>query len=217
MYSKAVIGFFSGCIGCVGAMAATVSVEVLDQSGRPIPDVVFTLSRVGESTDQGGPGARTDAISQLDGKFVPEVKVIQKGTTVTFPNEDPVRHQIYSFSPAKRFVIPLFEGTAPDTVTFDQTGVVTLGCNIHDWMKGHVYVVDTPHFEQTDGNGYLAIRGIPPGRYVATAWHPLDTLPEEDNQRQIEVTEEGQVLQWSMQLRREVPRRRSRSARRGSY
>ena len=81
-----------------------------------------------------------------------------------FPNSDNVRHQVYSFSPAKRFQLPLYAGTPAAPVVFDRPGVVAIGCNIHDQMSAYLVVVDMPYFARDrDGNGgaRLASRRAP--------------------------------------------------------
>ena len=72
---------------------------------------------------------------------VPPVLVVMTGTAVDFPNSDQVRHQVYSFSPAKSFEIKLYSGDAPRSIQFDKPGTVILGCNIHDWMLGYILVL----------------------------------------------------------------------------
>ena len=70
-----------------------------------------------------------------------------------FPNNDTVSHQVYSFSAAKRFQLPLYKGEVHPPVTFDRPGLVVLGCNIHDVMVGYIYVTDAPYFGKTDREG----------------------------------------------------------------
>ena len=111
-------------------------------------------------------------VEQLDREFVPYVTVVQVGTTVTFPNRDPILHHVYSFSPAKTFEIKLYSGRSPTQVLFDRPGVVTLGCNIHDWMLGYVVVVPTPHFARTGADGVARLRDLPRGAFEVHAWHP---------------------------------------------
>jgi hypothetical protein len=105
------------------------------------------------------------------------VLVVTRGSRVRFPNSDRIRHQVYSFSPAKRFELPLYTGTPPEPVVFENAGIVTLGCNIHDWMKGYIVVLDTPHFASSDAQGRARL-SAPPGRYLLTAWH--ERLPAVD-------------------------------------
>ena len=89
-----------------------------------------------------------------------------------FPNQDDVKHHIYSFSPAKKFELPLYAGTPAEPVVFDRAGLVTLGCNIHDWMIGYILVVETPWFAVTTGNGRAQLRGLPAGTYQVEVWQP---------------------------------------------
>ena len=77
-------------------------------------------------------------MDQVDRAFVPDLLVIPVGSTVEFPNSDSVSHQIYSFSPTKRFQLPLYRGKPYPPVQFDQAGIVTLGCNIHDDMLAYI-------------------------------------------------------------------------------
>ena len=95
---------------------------------------------------------------------------VHTGTAVSFPNSDNIRHHVYSFSPAKRFELRLYQARRRPVV-FDKPGVVVLGCNIHDWMLGYVYITDDPFFAVSDDAGRLAL-DLPPGRYTASLWHP---------------------------------------------
>ena len=158
-----------------GAVAATLEVQVRDPAGRPVADAaVFAVAAAGAPER---PAARTVAIEQVDREFVPYVTVIQAGTAVTFPNRDPILHHVYSFSPAKRFEIKLYTGRSPTEVVFDQPGVVTLGCNIHDWMIGYVVVAPTPYFGRSDAAGAVRLQELPAGRYELHAWHPQQRAP----------------------------------------
>jgi len=152
------------------AQAATLEVRVRDASGTPVADAaVFAVPAGG-----GGEAKRATKvqIEQREREFIPFVTVLQAGTTVSFPNRDPILHHVYSFSAAKPFEIKLYSGMPPGGELFDKPGVVTLGCNIHDWMIGYVLVVSTPHFARTDEHGAARIRDIPPGAYELRVWHP---------------------------------------------
>ena len=117
-------------------------------------------------------GSKTVAIEQVDREFVPYVSVVQVGTQVEFPNRDPIQHHVYSFSPAKTFEMKLFTGRSPRAELLDKAGVVTVGCNVHDWMIGHILVVPTPHFAKVDAAGNARLRELRPGAYEVHAWHP---------------------------------------------
>ena len=152
------------------AHGASMQAQVSDAAGKPLADaVVYAIP--GAPSDARPPRAAV-AVEQIDREFVPYVSVVQAGTTVTFPNRDPILHHVYSFSPAKPFEIKLYTGKSPTEVLFDKPGVVALGCNIHDWMIGYVLVVQTPHFAKTDANGVARLRDLPAGAYDLHAWHP---------------------------------------------
>ena len=149
--------------------AASVQVQVRDQSGQPVADAV-----VYAESETPFPPAKPVAgieIEQKDRKFLPLVTVVQVGSQVSFPNHDTVRHHIYSFSPAKKFEQKLYTGTAATPVVFDKAGTVVLGCNIHDRMLAYVQIVDTPYFGKADASGKLKFERIPNGKYTFRVWH----------------------------------------------
>ena len=111
-------------------------------------------------------------IRQKNKTYVPYVSVFQKGTFVSFVNQDPHKHHVYSFSPAKKFEIKLYSGRPPESIVFDKVGAVTLGCNIHDQMLAYAYIVDTPFYALSKANGSIALQGIPAGKYRLKIWHP---------------------------------------------
>ena len=118
------------------------------------------------------PPVATMIMDQHDKEFVPYVLPVYLGTRVSFPNRDNIRHHVYSFSPAKKFVLPLYIGTPAAPVVFDKPGVVALGCNINDWMLAYIYVMTTPHFAKTAADGKARLDGLAPGSYEARVWHP---------------------------------------------
>lgn len=167
--SRVALGF-SLVMAAGGAFAASIVVRATDAVGKPVADAaVYAVPAAGGSEAK---NARA-SIEQVDREFVPYVSVIQQGTVVTFPNRDPILHHVYSFSPAKPFEIKLYTGKSPSEIQFDRAGVVTLGCNIHDWMAAYVVIVPTPHFARTDDKGAAVLRDVPAGAYEVRAWHPL--------------------------------------------
>ena len=123
-----------------------------------MPDaVVFVQSDSGSSTNQ------MEQMVQRNEAFNPFVLPVAVGTTVEFPNEDPFRHHVYSFSPAKQFELKLYCGDELQQVNFESPGVVALGCNIHDNILGYIYVVDTNLFGKTDQDGTVTISGMADG------------------------------------------------------
>jgi hypothetical protein len=148
--------------------AATLDVVVVDQSGAPVNDaVVYAIPAAGSPARPPSPGT----ILQREKTFIPTVTPIQTGTAIAFPNEDTVRHHVYSFSPAKVFELKLYIGMPREPVLFDKAGVVVLGCNIHDHMLAYVVAVDTPYFAKTDADGAARLANLPDGSFQLRVWH----------------------------------------------
>ena len=124
-----------------GAHAADLRATVRDDQGRPLADAVVVAIPEGAAPAEAR--HRLDQIEQRDREFVPFLTILQTGTAVSFPNHDTILHHVYSFSPAKSFEIKLYTGTPPGQIVFDKPGVVTLGCNIHDWMIAYIVVVQS--------------------------------------------------------------------------
>src|SRR5438309_1350710 len=142
---------FAGLLQAAGVLGATLAVAVQTSDGRPLAGAVLTIHAL-SGTDR--PAAPVNAVmDQVNRAFSPDLLVIPPGSTVEFPNSDSVSHQIYSFSAAKKFQLPLYHGKPYPPVHFDQAGVVTLGCNIHDEMLAYVLVTDAPLFGRTDTTG----------------------------------------------------------------
>ena len=116
-------------------------------------------------------------VSQKNIQFHPFLTVVPVGADVSFPNFDPTKHHVYSFSPAKRFELKLFAKDQSRTVHFDKPGVVALGCNIHDQMSAFIVVTDSAWTARTNAQGIAAFADAPnaPGRL--TVWHPYLRLP----------------------------------------
>jgi plastocyanin len=122
-------------------------------------------------------------VKQLEQKglaFVPALLPVQTGTRVEFPNLDDTYHNIFSYSPAKRFDLGRYrpeERPIPSQV-FDKPGLVTLRCDIHEHMRGLVLVLASSHFVVTDAAGHFQLRGLPAGRFVLKAWLSSTTTLE---------------------------------------
>lgn len=158
-----------GLMWAAAAWAGALEVTVRTPAGAPVEDAAVVLEALAGSP----PKAKARAtIEQHDREFIPYLTIVQKGTAVEFPNRDPFKHHVYSFSPAKVFEIKLYAGKPANPVLFDQAGEVSLGCNIHDWMEAHVLVVDTPWFAKTGADGRAQIGRLPAGNYRLRLWHP---------------------------------------------
>jgi hypothetical protein len=155
-----------------------VTIGVKSQSGFPAEDAVIVFDPLGEAPPPTHP---TVIIDQINKRFVPRVNVIRAGTSVTLPNSDNIRHQVYSFSKPHPFSLKLYSGSPRMDIVFDKAGMVILGCNIHDTMVAFVAVVDTPYFAKTLRAGTAQL-DLPAGRYRLRVWHPSQSAaiaPEE--------------------------------------
>jgi plastocyanin len=122
----------------------------------------------------------TKEVTQKDLTFVPALLPIRVGTRVEFPNLDDTYHNIFSYSPAKRFDVGRYraeERPIPAEV-FDKPGLVTLRCDIHEHMRGLILVLNTPYFVMSDTVGRFRLDKLPAGRYTLKAWIDSRTTRE---------------------------------------
>jgi len=133
----------------------------------------------------------TKEVEQKDLTFVPALLPIEVGTKVQFPNLDDQYHNIFSYSPARRFDLGRYrpEERPIPSVTFDQQGLVTLRCDIHEHMRGLILVLNTPYFVMTDTAGRFRLDKLPAGRHTLKAWIDSRTTRE----KSIEL-KDGQTL-----------------------
>jgi len=103
--------------------------------------------------------------------FVPHVLPVLKGSTVEFPNEDPIFHNVFSLSKAASFDLGRYPRGSSKSVRFDEPGIVKVFCHIHSDMSAVIVVLDNPFFTAPDPDGRFNIDGIPPGDYRAVGWH----------------------------------------------
>jgi plastocyanin len=180
----------------VSAAAATLTVQVLDVTGAPVPNAVVYAEPTGGQTVP--KSLKQAEVEQRNIKFFPLVSVVQVGTPILFPNHDKVRHHVYSFSPAKTFELKLYSGVPTSPITFDKVGTVVLGCNIHDQMVAYVQVVNTPFFGKTDMSGRVKLDGLVNGKYALKAWY-FKMAPNEAAMEQ-PVTYQGADMNASVKL-----------------
>lgn len=167
MASRYLSGFVVLAAPLLG-LASPVTVAFRGAGGAPVANVVAVFDAV---DGRSAPAAGSAVIDQVNRQFTPRVSVVRTGTAISFPNSDRIRHQVYSFSPAKTFNLKLYAGSTQPPVLFDRPGLVVLGCNIHDTMIAFVAVVDTPWFGKSASDGNLRL-DLPPGRYRLRVWHP---------------------------------------------
>ena len=192
------------------AGAAALDVTVLDARRQPIVDAVIVAAMADEPSTGGVAVNDSNAVmDQIHKAFVPGVLVVRTGTSVVFPNSDTIAHQVYSFSPPKRFKLGLYRGRPHPPVRFDTPGLVVLGCNIHDNMVGYIFVTDAAHFGKSDADGRWA-GDLPAGRYHVSVWTPQSA--REAVQFEQDVVVDGQSKQLEVQLSRTSTSQRATNA-----
>ena len=195
-------------------MAGSLEVIVKDDKGRPGPDAVAYVVAAG--TASAAPKKHA-VVDQRDKQFIPYVTAVQVGTPVIFPNSDNIRHHVYSFSPAKKFELPLYSGVPAEPVVFDKVGFVTLGCNIHDWMIAYVAVLPTPYFQVTRQDGHAVLKDLPAGQCTVQVWHPaLKGQPEALAQR-VDVGSGTKSLLFTLPLKHDLRAKRAPGLTTGGY
>ncbi len=187
------------------ATAATVVARVTSDKGAA-EGAVVTVLRAGAATPA---KAGTRAVMIQEGRqFTPFVLPVQAGTTVEFPNRDPFRHQVYSFSAAKPFELKLYGNNEVNSVTFDKEGVVALGCNIHDNMLAYIYVVGTPYFALTGKDGAAQVEQVPAGNYTVKVWHPGQKTGEAVSQDVTLAAGDTAAIDLKIEMKRERRQRK---------
>lgn len=161
-------------LGCSLALAATayaggaVKGTITGPDGRPVADAAVLVEG---PTAPVVPDAPHAVVEQRNETFLPHVIAVWIGTTVDFPNHDPMLHNVFSASPAKKFDLGMYDEGETRSVTFDVPGVVRIGCNVHPKMEAFVIVHANPYVAVSDGRGSFAIEGVPPGSYQVRVWH----------------------------------------------
>lgn len=162
---------------------------------QQLPAVVYLKGEIpGAPAPAAGP---MPEMLQQDTAFVPAVLTVPVGTTVRFPNGDPFFHNVHSYSSAQRFDLGRYPQGDAKEVTFDEVGIVEVYCEVHDEMRGAVFVTENPFVTVVDENGDFMIDGIPPGEYTVGFWSA-----DHDAQEQTVVVTEGGNVRIEVELER---------------
>lgn len=136
-------------------------------AGKPQANVVVWL----EVSDDAAPApGRKVVLDQRNLQFAPRVLAVRTGTTVEFPNNDRVFHNVFSYRDGKRFDLGIYPIGSVKHVQFDKPGISRLFCNIHPQMAAYVISVDSPYYAVSDEKGIFTVPGVPPGTYTYRVW-----------------------------------------------
>jgi len=164
-----------------------------DAEANALASVVVYLEGLPRSAHASSHGAAPSAarMEQKGERFTPRVLPVVAGTSVAFPNTDPIFHNVFSLSGAKAFDLGRYPRGESRSVRFDKPGVVQVFCHIHSDMRAVVLVLDSPAFAVPGDDGRYALDGVPPGEYVLVAWHER----AQPIRRKVRVTAGGTVVE----------------------
>jgi plastocyanin len=166
---RALVAAIFGLAAPVGAGTVAGRVEVLDKAGRRLIDLSDVVVYVDGARGKARPAHAT--VTMKGKAFTPRVLVVGVGTTVDFPNEDPIFHNVFSVSGDNRFDLDLYKRPKSGSWTFLHPGLARVYCNIHPQMSAVVLVRDNPFFTKAAPDGSFSLEGVPAGRYLLKAWH----------------------------------------------
>ncbi len=169
--------------------ASSLQQRQLAERGSVTDAVVYVeaLSAPVDSTPVAS--SRVPSMEQRDQAFQPRVLAVVQGESVSFPNRDPIFHNVFSVSPVKRFDLGRYVKGKSKSVTFNKAGLVNVYCEIHSDMAGFILVVPNRAFAQPDKTGRYSLPPLPPGQYTVVAWHPdLKTI-----RRAVQVSDSADV------------------------
>jgi plastocyanin len=180
---RGLLAFAAGLALAAPVAAASLTVRVVDSSGKPVRDAVVTLYPASGARPLKPSGRYT--VSQQNLQFHPFLSIVPVGADVSFPNFDNTKHHVYSFSAAKRFELKLFAKDQSRTVHFEKPGVVALGCNIHDQMSAFIVITDSQWTARTNGQGVASFSDAPNASGRLVLWHPYLRAPGGTMQQQV--------------------------------
>src|ERR1051325_10613830 len=167
---------------CFGQQVTVTARIEISQDGSTLPvrpsDAVVWLNPLSESAAiETSPTKLRQQLVQKHKTFSPHLLVVEVGSPVEFPNQDPFFHNVFSLFDGKRFDLGLYEAGTSRTVLFNRPGISYIFCNIHPEMSAVVVALKTPFYGISDRNGSVVIPNVPPGRYEMEVWHER-VLPE---------------------------------------
>jgi hemoglobin len=173
-----------------GSLVGTMHIEGGDKELG-----VIALEPMGGKKAKRKPKQRV--MEQRDRQFAPRLLAIPAGSTVSFPNFDPVYHNVFSLSPARAFDLGIYKNGESRDVTFEKEGIIRLGCNLHANMTAHVVVVAAPHYVVSEPGGRYKFKSLAPGKYKLRAWAEDSTEP---------VTKTIEIKEGENTLNLDIPR-----------
>lgn len=171
----------------LGAATVNGKVMFLTKRGQKpvVNETLVWLDRAGRTFKK---PASTFTMTTRSKEFLPHVMAVPAGSTISFPNEDPIAHNLFSLTPGNTFDLGLYRRGAGKKHKFDTPGAVNVYCNVHPNMSAVVHVMSTPYYGFADASGNYSF-DVPPGKYRITAWNEQGGTQSSD----IEVKDDGRV------------------------
>jgi plastocyanin len=161
------------CASVKGAVVLTDSRDPIVRRKNDFKDVVVWLEPANGDAARSVP--RRFRMEQKDKHFMPHVLAITVGSTVDFPNLDPIFHNVFSNYNGQIFDLSLYRPKTSRDVVFKRAGIVRVFCNIHPTMSAVILVLGTPWFAVSDVSGNFEIRDVPAGNYTLHIFHERAT------------------------------------------
>jgi len=162
-------------------------VAVIGRRGKVVSKPGATLVYIGGLP---APVAPTDVTIRMEHKaFIPRIVAVPVGSTVRFPNHDPIFHNVFSVSRSNRFDLDLYKRPGSRSTVMSKPGVVRVYCNIHPQMTAIILVRDNPYFAWVARDGTFRLQSVPAGRYRLTVWNER----AEEVSTTVQVPEQGQA------------------------
>jgi plastocyanin len=181
-----------------GDVRGTITVREKGEIKKNASGVVVYLDDVPGPVPTTGKHA---TIRQVEKQFDPPLTIVVKGTTIDFPNEDKIFHNVFSVSRPARFDLGLYKSGTSKSVEMKRSGTVDVYCNIHPDMVAKVKVLDNSYFATTDATGKFSLEGVPPGEYPIVAW-----MPSGDETKGTVTVKAGEAARVDLEVKSEARR-----------
>lgn len=171
---------------------------VSPKKNAPAPGPVNEWERVVVYLETAQAPAANKIVATLDQsgeRFQPEVLAVPAGSSVSFPNSDPIFHNVFSLSKAREFDLGFYPAGQTRVVKFDRPGVVQVFCHLHPHMNATILVVPNAWYTRPGNNGAFSFSNLPAGSYRVVVWHKTAGLFK----KQIQVSD-GTIAKVSMEI-----------------